>query len=496
MKHLFYFNTCFNGLFLGMLIDEAIALKEKGDEVLFVYCGGVNLMCIHNKQGSKSLCKFCSKKTKQLLDYYKLENQPLTYYLKSNKEASFHYSNAEEIKGIQYRDVNIGLGIISSYITRTRNLNPNIDVKSRSYFDKHLNQNVCFVDSLYRAIEDFHPDAVHSFNGRFEEMRPVYDICHSLGIKCNLYEGFKKDGEWKKVVFVDHLPHDIKYWVGLRDYSWERYNMTEEEKIELGNSFFQRRRNGVYAGDKIYVKDQVVGNIPPIDKNKINIGLFNSSEDEFSAVGAEWESLKLFKNQYDGIVFMLEHADEKIHFFLRIHPNLKNVPYKYHTDLLSLQNRYQNVTVIPGNSDISTYSLLDQMDKVVCFGSTMGIESAYWKIPTILLGPSLYYYDGICYIPKTNDELLELLKSPIKPLFNESIIRFGAYIMNKDPLILDDHIINYRPRISTLFGIKYPIYDFEKMFISPRMTALCLAFGRYVYSKDLFCKFEIPLKER
>lgn len=497
MRHLYYFYSCFNPTFMGGLLDEAIELsKDKENEVLFVYCGGVSEMCQFNLGASASLCRYCSKCTKKVIESYGVKCESLKKYEISGKDdLNFDYSNAEELRSIKYRNVNIGLGIISGYISATRNLTPLIDEESRKYFDAHLAQNVRMVDAIYNLIDKFNPDAFHFFNGRYEEVRPIWDICHTTGLKCYIYEGTRKDGKWKKLIFEDHLPHDIKNGLRRRQYVWDHYNMSEEEKIAFGKSFYERRRNGLYAGDKIYIKDQKKGNIPPIDESRINIGIMNSSEDEFCAVGAEWDSLKFFPTQYEGIVFMLEHADPKVYFYLRIHPNLKNIKYKYYTDLLTLGEKYLNITVIPADSDVSTYDLLDHMDKIVCFGSTMGMESSYWKVPTINLGPAMYSYDDICYEPNDNDDLLRLLVTPLEAKFNDNLYKYGAYSLDKSPLFVSDKNLDYQLTEKKFMGYTYHIAPFISYIINDKVTGFIMAVRRYLLGRKKNNKYQVPLKE-
>lgn len=480
---------------MGMLLDEAVEkTKDSNNEVLFTYCGGICEMCLFNRNGSKPLCRFCSKIIQRTLKEHGINNEPLTKYKGEEKDVVFTYDSAKELRALKYRDVNVGLGIMSNYISTTRNMDPLIDKESRKYFDAHLKQDVALIDAFYNLLDDYKPDVVYTFNGRFEEVRPVYDICKKLNIHLFLSEGYPVKGEWKKVMFENHLPHDVRYNMELRDYCWEHFNMTEEEKIKLGNSFYLNRRHGIYAGDKIYVKDQIDGNLPDIDKSKRNIAIMNSSEDEYAAVGAEWDSLKFFPSQYDGIVYLLEQAYPNVHFYLRIHPNLKDIKYKFHTELHKLPEKYDNVTVIPGDSPVSTYSLLDEVDKVVVFGSTMGVESVYWKKPVINLGPAQYSYDNVCYVPKDNDELDRMITSDLEPLFNDAIIRYGAYIMNQEPLFVKKKYVEYQPK-EHKFIKRYHSSPFMRFWGGESLTALLIALGREFYGLKLFQKYIMPLKE-
>lgn len=495
MKYLFYFYSCFNSTMMGGLVDEAIELaKNKDNEVLFAYCGGTNNMCIAiNPRGSSSLCAFCGKCTRRILKDYGISAVSLKEYVVDNR-VSFNYKSASELRDITYRGVNIGMSIISNYISMTRNQSPRIDDNSKPYFDAHLSQSVSTVDALYKLIDEYKPDKLYSFNGRFEEVRPIYDISQTLHLPCTMTEVIKKDGKWYKVSFHDHLPHDIKYNLERREYCWKHYKLTEEEKVALGESFYIKRRGGQDTGDlRIYVENQVEGNINCFKEDKRNIAIFNSSEDEFAAVGGDWDKLKLFKNQYEGIIYLLENADPSIHFILRIHPNLEGIPYKYHTDLYNLPERYQNVTVIPASSNASTYTIMEKCEKVIAFWSTMGIESSYWGKPVILLGPAMYCYDDVTYFPKSKEEALGLLTKDLAPKKNENIIKYGAYLLNKDPLVVQTSIINCDTISHYFWGNKFTTTPFINFMGGEYLTGLYIAISRRIREKT--SKFIIPTEE-
>lgn len=494
MRYLFYFYSCFNSTMFGGLVDEAMELaKKKENEVLFAYCGGINKMCITiNTGGCPSVCEFCGKCTSRILKQYGIKSVSLKNYETENS-INFNYKNAEELRTITYRGVNVGMSIISSYITMTRNQSPVMNSDSRPYFDAHLAQCVKTVDALYKLIDEYKPDKIYSFNGRFEEVRAAYDISQELHLPCTMTEVVKKNGQWYKVSFHDHLPHDIKYNLERREYCWKNYKMTEEEKYALGNSFYTKRRGGEDTGDlRIYVEGQVEGNIDCLKEGKRNIAIFNSSEDEFAAVGGEWDTLKLFKNQYEGILYLLDHADPSIHFILRIHPNLDGIPYKYHTDLYNLPKRYNNVTVISANSKASTYTIMEKCDKIIAFWSTMGVESAYWGKPVVLLGPAMYCYDDVTYFPRTKDEAIELLTEDLKPKKNDNIIKYGAYLLNKDPLVIPTKI-NCDVNTHHFFGNKYSSSPYINFFGGELLTGLYIAINRRIRGRKQL--FTIPKEE-
>lgn len=498
--YLFYFSSCFNMEFMGELLDEAVKLSKNTDnKVYFLYCHNINKMCGYNPGGSAPLCKWCSICTKKVINKYKsLQVVPITKFESNVDYECPQFSNAQDLMNIKYRNAQIGLGIMSSYITRTRNMNPRMDNLTHKYFEDHIIQNMHLVDTIYKAIEEIKPDCIYSYNGRFEENRAIYDISMSLGIETVMQEDFTnlKDLKKYKVAFKNALPHKIIERSRLFKYCWDHYDLTEVEKRNLGESFYKKRRGGERSGDvKIYVSGQKEGKAPVFDKTKINIAIMNSSEDEYAAVGDEWNNLKLFKTQYEGIIYLLENSPENYFYYLRIHPNLMNIPYRYHRQLLDLDKRYKNIMVIPGDSEYSTYTIMEKCDKVVGFGSTTCIEASYWGKPSVLLGPSFFYYDDVCYVPKTPQEAIVLLGQDLSPKCNDNILKFGAYILDPSPSAIDfDTQYKYVDfnEHTHKFIKKYTSAPFMDFWGGEKLTAFIIAVMRELLTKR---GFKMPIDE-
>lgn len=502
MKYLFYFYSFFNSTMFGELLDEAVKLsRDKDNQVYFATCDGVNKLCISNKLGSSLICLICKEITRKTIQKYNIEFISLKKYSQMKTPTTFIYKNSSELRSIKYREVYIGLSIMSSYISLTRNMYPKIDNKTIKYFNQHISQNIVFIDALYELIDFIKPDALYSYSCRYEETRPIYDIGKHLNIRCSIMEVFKKNNKWYKVIYENSLPHNIRENIIRRDYCWNNYKLSEEDKIQLGKSFYEKRRYGAYSGDKkIYVSNQTEGFSPSIRKDKINIAIMNSSEDEFAAIGSEWDSLKLFSSQYEGIIYLLENSDKNIHYFLRIHPNLTNIKYKYHTLLNNLQTKYNNITVIKANSNMSTYTLMEKVNKIISFGSTMGLESVYWGKPSILIGPSRYYYDNICYIPANKNELLDLINRELSVCQNNiNIYKNGAYILNQDPLIIDVDsqfcYVNFDLSRYQICGKEFSATQYIDFFFNKYFTGLFIALLRAMFDNRILGSYKIPLIE-
>jgi hypothetical protein len=280
----------------------------------------------------------------------------------------------------------------------------------------------------------------------------------------------------------------VEYNVAMMEKNWAEPALSDSEKRTIGESFFIKRRGGSVAGDVVYTTKQIKGLLPDgLDQTKKNIIIFNSSEDEFAAVGDEHYGMSLFPSQLAGVRRILELYQERtdIHFYLRLHPNLEKIRYKYHTGYYELAKQFNNLTVIPPASPVSSYALLDEAEKVIIFGSTIGVESVYWGKPVILLANSFYSFLDLFYKPKTEEELHVLIDSHLAPKDNLPAVKFGLYVMRYnggDPVTNYDtgatvikkkyFFFKYRPiRYSTLYLaiIKIALIALNKIFPKRRL---------------------------
>ena len=440
MKNVLVYSTGGQGLQEASQREEAIVEKKKGNNVIFLCCDETLGHCLDNPLGSKGLCKMCKFLQKSRAKKYGLSNEFhfIGEYLSKEMEIKamdsiFDYSTMDELKSIVYDGVEIGYGAVSTYVSLTRNMSY-ITPEIKKYLDHLLSIQIKHIEILKEIFKRINPELVYFLNGRFSQYKPLLGVSQLYNINFVCTEGLMfADGEIKKDYFHNNIAHDMKQNTDHYNKFW--YDCDDKSLREsVGRLFFENRRFGKYAGDKIYTLAQQQGKMPSHwDNSKYNIVIFNSSEDEFFSVSKEVDSFSLFKSQLEGIETIINHYkdDPSKHFYLRIHPNLNGIPYSYHTDLYNFN--YTNLTVIPGTSDISTYALMDAADKVIVFGSTMGVEAAYWKKPVICLGYALYNLLNVVHLPKTQNELWEMIENKNLPLLEyDNALKYGFYYMSEE----------------------------------------------------------------
>lgn len=510
MKNLYYYNWQLQETVFGVVMDD---IKERydQDEIYFVSCKGSLLPCWSNKLADPYKCHICrfnqksafNSDFKNVIQLYIDDFATQDEVNREFEALTFgNYRTVSDIRDLEYKSVSIGYGALSSYISSTRNRDPLIDEEFKNYFNGLLKTQIFIKNAIDRIIETVNPEIITIFNGRVHDTRPVFQTAIQKGITLRGVETVVRgEFDYQRRIFKNALPHDIAFQTQQIEKTWNTSIHSLEEKNAIGAQFYDNRRNSILTRDvRVYTKNQKAGLLPEHwDESKTNIVIFNSSEDEFAAIGKEWDDLALFSDQEEGIRFILEQIkDDNIHFYLRVHPNLTKVTYGYHTRLYNLEKVYDNITVIAAGSPISTYTLMDHADKIVVFGSSTGIEGTYTKKPVVLLGGSFYYYLDATHNPKTKEEAIHLIASKLEPKPQLGALKFAYYLMNMDSY---SKPIAYNAKAAKLMG-KTKVYTFPhlKLFGSSYLHKVFLLLIRLKYRFELLLKkpklMTIPTKEQ
>lgn len=475
------------------MLNKMLSDRKKGAEVVMAYCDRAMPSCITNIRGNKGICGVCRHMQRQMIKNYLSDIQVIAISDKmfNDSLSTFTYDDVIDLKKITYRDVNIGLSLHSYYVTISRRPSGKVTPEERTYFDQILTSLCRFVDYAYDLVEFIKPDMITIYNGRMFENRLFYEIAVNKGIEFESEEVYWRINQPSiRVEYHGALPLDIHQLTDMAKKLWDTSNRSEEEKVKIGSSFFLNRRNGKPTNDFIYTGKQVKDLLPDgFDEKKRNFVIFNSSEDEIVSLGGDWDEDNLFESQYEALKFVVEHLPEGSHLYLRIHPNLKDVNAEYHTNLYKLQS--ERLTIIPPDSPVSSYALMDVAEKVLVMGSTMGVESCYWGKPVINLHKSEYYYLDVAYNPQTKEEFQRLLCGDLEPKSREGALLYGYFYMALDERAQTDNEIDFNLYTATIMGWKIPgVIRYLKFLgsstlfrvIYPRFAAHCSRFFKNTVS--------------
>ena len=401
---------------------------DKGDEVIFIGCDGNFTSCDVNIFHNKLKCLKCVSRRKEGM---KLLSPRIRYKnifntdtnIKNEFDAnSKHLSSIEELKNYRTQNFDIGYSVLSTLISEIRDPWPKLD-KYEKTISELITTSLNIYYSMRHHIQIEKPDRVYAFNGRLCIQRAVLRACEFSNVDCFLHE--RGANIHKYSLFKNAMPHDIAYVTKKINESWALADKSTREKI--GSDFFIDKRDGGSTRWYSFTSAQNDELPKNWDESKYNIAIFDSSEDEFISISDNYV-VPYYGTQFKALSALKEESlkQNKIHFYLRMHPNQKNSKNRdYIKTILNLDSK--NFTVVPPESPISSYSLMNAVSKVISFGSTMGIEATFWGKPSILIGKCLYSNLDGTHQATTHEEVLSLINNDIECKERGEALKFGLY---------------------------------------------------------------------
>jgi hypothetical protein len=279
--------------------------------------------------------------------------------------------------------------------------------------------------ALKRILAATRYDRVYIYNGRWSMMRSAVRACEQLGVAFYTHE--RGSDCHKFALYPGALPHDRARWRQRVQAAWESA-AEDPGRLACAEAFFHDRRQRVEKSWFSHTKQQESGRVPADwERPARRIVYFTSSEFECAAID-DGPQNRIYPNQSAGLPRLarrLAAADPSAHLWVRVHPNDQaSAPLWTHAAA-----GLTNVTLIPPDARIDSYALLDGADRVLTFGSTMGIEATYWG--KISICADYGYYDGLdaLYEPASEAELVDLLtRADVRPKPCKHALPFGYYI--------------------------------------------------------------------
>ncbi|TWU43988.1 Capsule polysaccharide biosynthesis protein [Novipirellula aureliae] len=403
---------------------------EQGDSVAILTCLNDVPSCITQPSASLAGCRRCielRQKAIGLLPESVRMNSlsefltPEDYQEEGLIDPSF--KDIEHAKHFRVDDWDCGYAAVSTTIHNFRDHNLSTPESQNAYRGLVISG-----FRAHRAMSHYlssHKDVdrVYLFNGRFAMARGIMRACQRQGVDAYMHERGANNTKYQ--LFKNHLPHDRPPFLESLNDAW--HSADPEVRETEGATFFTNRRMGIEDGWTSFTKKQRTGFLPESwDPAQRNLVIFNSSEDEFIGIGEEWKN-PIYPSQ--GIAIQqiandLQNTGMKI--YVRMHPNLSGVNNS-DTDLIKLLDG-KGVEIILPESRISTYDLIGHAEKVLSFGSTVGVEANYWGTPSVLAGMSFYRELGATYNAQSHQDVLELLQAKLSPKHRLGALQYGYYL--------------------------------------------------------------------
>ena len=467
-------------------LELAEKYLEQGDDVTFLICNGELASCDPNPEHKYSICAKCKSRKASGINWLGKDRVTVKSFYQISREQqqiirefeSINILSLEQLKAIYVDGSDIGMAVFGSIICNLREPYPDIK-KYIELIRKNLTAAAIVHFSIKNQIENDRPNEIIVFNGRMALIRPVLRLAQSLGITIYVHE---RSGNLNQYTLSkDIYPHDLNFMKQEIELTYRNSSLTEPQKIDIAATWFEERANNHPQAWLSFTKDQNKELKPKsLVSNNINIAIFNSSEDEMMSISG-WEN-PFYKDQSDGIYKIIDEFKniDKVKFFLRVHPNLAKVNNSQTQFIQKVLSNFSNLEVIPPDSPVSTYTLIDTSDIVITFGSTVGIETVYRRKPSILMGRAIYEDLGGLILPNSHTELVKILHSYLLlrklPIVNDPEIAFTKFgFFQKSYGIPFDYVKPYNA-----FKVSLQRHNEQEYFVNPSLGAkiTCKVLGK------------------
>lgn len=413
---------------LASTVEICLHLIEKGDKVKLIYFENK----YHINKYSGLLSKFGKDSNypkRHLFNFLKrkgvkIERKKIDTDSSIRTIENFENSQlfeAKEIKQLTYEGFNIGLGVYSSLSSVTNCSQPNLE-KYKHIIKRFLYETALSIECSLEISRDNKFDELHIFNGRFHHCRAVVEVFKDENIGLNYYEIVSYNGF--KLLSQPEPIHNFSYRRDLVRTMWQQ---GPSNKSELASLFYN---NDYRLNDKSSTTfhGEQIQNLIPEKIKEVRWVYYTSSDDEYESLSDVFVH-PIFESQKQGVLWLINEVAkrENTELIIRVHPH-KAKKCKEDADWWnSLEGK--NMTLIDSYSKIDTYALAKSSDLVLCYNSTMGLESTYYGKPVIMLGDSFYRGLECGYEPSNVKELTLLLEeSKLPPKPKENCLPYGYYM--------------------------------------------------------------------
>ena len=401
---------------------------REGDEIYYIQCKRNITNCFLWQYPSEDICIFCQKRFSVGVSLLSQPINILTWPKDSELQlrGNLSFKNTQELKNFSIDGVNIGLCVASTLISEFADENFNTEAH-KDIIQDNLYAAHYIYKSFIQIIKKIQPDLVYLFNGRHTTEAPIIMACKEKDIPYYTHEVGHTYFKYRLV--YNDLPHATLPIEDECKNIYKRYG--HEQALLFAQKNYTLRRSGNTLAGRNFIQQQNPNALPDgFDTRKKNIIFYNSSFFEFAALPGFASISKIYPSEDVALSQVAQDCadDPQIHIYCRMHPNLSGKNTEQISKLRSITNKFPNLTIIPPESSVDSYALMEQAKIIVTFHSTMGEEASFWGKPVIIIGLAAYRHLEGFYRPSSHAELIKLLHSDLSPLPPIGAIKYGLWM--------------------------------------------------------------------
>lgn len=281
---------------------------------------------------------------------------------------------------------------------------------SRRWVEAAMRSYAWAYDQARALISRYRLGTVVVYNGRFMHDRAVAAAAAAEGIRVLYYDtgGYHTDFD-----LTEATTHD---WAHLQGRMLEMYAAWDpDERDTLGGSWFEDRRSHSDVNNEKFTGVQQRGHVEGLPACERLVVYFSSSGDEIAELDIDWADY--LHSQEAALAELAEQCRARpgTALVVRTHPHMRLKPADDLADWLEAVDAAAPDVHFGPESAVDSYALMDEADVVFTYGSTAGVEAAYFGRPVVVMGPSAYDLLGCARRVTSIEEMSDALDRPPSP---------------------------------------------------------------------------------
>lgn len=395
------------------------ALRRRGADVRFFICGGRLPICDAStyKTSPPMPCNTCAPYVSRLIATLRLPFEEMRDFITPGERLDIERQIAdltpEQLEPFVFDDLPLGKLVRPSVQWFMLSGSPSFDREMQETFRRFLVSGAIMSRVGGRMLDRLNPEVVYMLNGIFFAERIVIEHARRRGIRFVTHEGgfmpstqvFANDG------FAPH--HNV-------DDVWARYAshaLTDDENRLLQKYLDDRtggRRDVSQYYPSIESDSATVARTLDLDPGKPLVTLFTNVDWDTAcfAAGSAFESMEHWLEHT--IRYFAAHPERQL--VIRVHPaEIRLRLLEPRVGVIEMVKRHfeqlpTNVRLVPPDSNLSSYALMELSSLGLVYTSTVGMEMALRGKPVISAGRGYYVNKGFtldAQSPAEYDALLD-----------------------------------------------------------------------------------------
>jgi len=452
------------GLGTGVWTQQPIlmmSLYQRGCRVSSLYCNNALPACEFNPLGNHkpgagimnaglsndaklAACRRCTSNVKAVFSLLPIALYAYHQYTtdkdmqlaqKISTEVTFN-----EYRNFEYAGIKLGEEVFSSVLRATYRGTVEDTPINRFLVKRYLLSGVLISLILERAFLHLKPDRIIMPHGVYLTHGVANKIANKLHIPVIVYPGF--GGIRKNSIMLSHKQTYHRTLVYEDNSAWDTTELTAEQRQKTLTYALSKQSGGVdivnYHPNPIENEEKILSTLR-IDRSRALIALYTN---------VIWDAQiyydgNAFENILEWMFLSIERLgkNDKVWAVIRIHPaEVKGGLPTRQPFLQEIHKHFpilpDNIRIIPPESDLSSYTLAEQSQAVVIYGTKLGLELAIRGIPVVVCGETFCRGKGFTTDITSKQQYIEFLKNiqNIKRLDKPTIeraIKYGHYLYYK-----------------------------------------------------------------